>query len=318
MSMTPTCRDSRCWSSASSCASAACGSTPFASRSRPRGPYSTTVDAWVQTAPTPARTCGTARPTKGTRVVTLAPDWPVAGSIAHSEKVEYCGRPSSLRATPSAARCCASARPGSHRATAIAAKKCSRVIDPPQMRRDVLSRSLEGYEGTSRLQTYGEAVLAQMPFERRHARLGVMKDRRGERGVRAAGREYVQEMPEAAGAAGGNHRNRDRGRDGGGERAIEASLRAIAVDRRQEDFAGAAAFSLAGPFDGVAIRRCLSAASVDGKAIADGFRIDRDEDRLAAIALGERGDERRLRERRGVEADLVGTGRDRDVCVRFR
>ena len=43
----------------------------------------------MQTAPTPARTCGTARPTNGTRVVTLAPDWPVAGSMAHSEKVEY-------------------------------------------------------------------------------------------------------------------------------------------------------------------------------------------------------------------------------------
>jgi hypothetical protein len=63
----------------------------------------------VQTAPTPARTCGTARPTNGTRVVTLAPDWPVAGSIAQSENVEYCGRPSSLIATPSAARCCAEA-----------------------------------------------------------------------------------------------------------------------------------------------------------------------------------------------------------------
>ena len=37
----------------------------------------------------PARTCGTARPTKGTRVVTAAPDCPVTGSIAHSEKVEY-------------------------------------------------------------------------------------------------------------------------------------------------------------------------------------------------------------------------------------
>ena len=37
----------------------------------------------------PARTCGTARPTNGTRVVTLAPDWPVTGSIAHSENVEY-------------------------------------------------------------------------------------------------------------------------------------------------------------------------------------------------------------------------------------
>src|SRR5215203_4761450 len=53
----------------------------------------------------PARTCGTARPTNGTRVVTLAPDWPVAGSIAHSENVEYCGLPSSLMVTPSAARC---------------------------------------------------------------------------------------------------------------------------------------------------------------------------------------------------------------------
>ena len=61
----------------------------------------------MQTAPTPARTCGTARPTNGTRVVTPAPDWPVAGSIAHSENVEYCGSPSSLMVTPSAARCCA-------------------------------------------------------------------------------------------------------------------------------------------------------------------------------------------------------------------
>ena len=41
----------------------------------------------------------------------VAPDWPVAGSMAHSEKVEYCGRPSSLSATPSAARCCAAAEP---------------------------------------------------------------------------------------------------------------------------------------------------------------------------------------------------------------
>ena len=58
---------------------AADGSTPLAMRSSPRGPYSTIVDACVQTAPTPARTCGTARPTNGTRVVTAAPDCPVAG-----------------------------------------------------------------------------------------------------------------------------------------------------------------------------------------------------------------------------------------------
>ena len=67
------------------------GSTPLAIRSSPRAPYSTIVEACVHTAPTPARTHGTARPTNGTRVVTAAPDWPVAGSIAHNEKVEYCG-----------------------------------------------------------------------------------------------------------------------------------------------------------------------------------------------------------------------------------
>src|SRR5688572_31201725 len=84
---------------------AADGWTPLAINSSPRGPYSTIVDACVQTAPTPARTWGTARPTNGTRVVTPAPDCPVAGSIAHKENVEYCGSPSSLRVTPSAARC---------------------------------------------------------------------------------------------------------------------------------------------------------------------------------------------------------------------
>src|SRR5687767_4064793 len=85
------------------------GSTPFAIRSRPRGPYSTTVEACVQTAPIPARTWGTARPTNGTRVVTAAPDCPVTGSIAHSEKVEYCGLPASSIVTPSAACCWANA-----------------------------------------------------------------------------------------------------------------------------------------------------------------------------------------------------------------
>ena len=68
---------------------AALGSTPCAIRSSPRTPYSTIVDACVHTAPMPARAHGTARPTNGTRVVTAAPDWPVAGSMAHSENVEY-------------------------------------------------------------------------------------------------------------------------------------------------------------------------------------------------------------------------------------
>src|SRR5688572_9660536 len=119
MLITPTWRDSRCASLARSCCSTAPGSTPLASRSSPRGPYSTIVDAWVQTAPTPARTCGTARPTNGTRVVTAAPDWLVAGSIAHSENVEYCGSPAAFTGTPSDARSCARLGLADNRRTSI-------------------------------------------------------------------------------------------------------------------------------------------------------------------------------------------------------
>ena len=104
MSIIPSWRDSRPASSASSCGMASLGSTPLAIRSRPRTPYSTIVEACVQTAPTPARAHGTARPTNGTRVVTAAPAWPVAGSMAHNENVEYWGSPSSSTVTPSAAR----------------------------------------------------------------------------------------------------------------------------------------------------------------------------------------------------------------------
>ena len=43
-----------------------------------------------------------------------------------------------------------------------------------------------------------------------------------------------------AGAARGDHRNRHRRRDRGGHLAVEAGLGAVAIDRRQQDFAGAA------------------------------------------------------------------------------
>jgi hypothetical protein len=62
------------------------GSTPFAIRSRPRTPYSTIVEACVQTAPMPARTTAP-RGSQGTRVVTAAPDWPWPDR-SRSEKVE--------------------------------------------------------------------------------------------------------------------------------------------------------------------------------------------------------------------------------------
>ena len=140
-----------------------------------------------------------------------------------------------------------------------------------------------------------------------------MEDRRRERGVGAAGGEDVDEVVEAAGAARRNHRDRHGGRHGGGQRAVEARLGAVAVDGGQQDLAGAAVFGLAGPVDGVAPGGGLAAAGVDREQVAAGrlaLRVDRHDDRLAAVALGDRRDERRIGERRGVQADLVCAGVD--------
>src|SRR5438067_13595834 len=197
MSITPTCRDSRCASSASSCARICCGSTPFAMRSRPRGPYSTIVDACVQTAPTPARTCGTALPTNGTRVVTLAPDWPLAGSIAQRENVEYCGCPASLIATPSAVRCCppsGCAASAKLARTMIIAWKRRVVMTPPDAcilpagpaqrsvghdrhRRDVFDEPLPELPRPAISSAYRNARLMKVLLQRGDAGLGVVKDR---------------------------------------------------------------------------------------------------------------------------------------------
>src|SRR6266487_3252632 len=91
---------------------------------------------------------------------------------------------------------------------------------------------------SSWLKTYRNAMVLQMQFERPHARLGVVKDRRGE------------------------HGNGDRSRHGGGERAVEPGLGAIAVDRREENLTRAPAFGFACPLDGVAVCRGLAAACV--------------------------------------------------------
>src|SRR6266545_2748890 len=99
------------------------------------------------------------------------------------------------------------------------------------------------------------------------------------------------------------------------ETAVETRLRAIAVDRRQEDLAGAAVLGLTSPFDSITVCWQLSAAGVDGEPIAHRLRVDRDDHGLASVAVGERGDEGRLRERGRVQAHLVGAGVDRHFRV---
>ena len=94
--------------------------------------------------------------------------------------------------------------------------------------------------------------VVQVALQVGDAGIGVVEDRRRERRVGAAGREDVGEVLEPAGAARGDDRNVHGIGDRGGQLAVEAGARAVAVHRRQQDLAGAARFGLAGPLDRVA------------------------------------------------------------------
>ena len=64
-------------------------------------------------------------------------------------------------------------------------------------------------------------------------------------------------------------------------------LRAVAIDRGQEDLACSALFGLKRPLDGVARGGHLSAARVHGESMSGMLRVDGDNHRLAAV--GSRG-----------------------------
>ena len=70
--------------------------------------------------------------------------------------------------------------------------------------------------------------------------LGIVEDAGGQRRVGAAGGEHVEKVLERAGAARRDDRDRHRIGHRGGQLAVEAFAGAVAVDRRQQDLAGAA------------------------------------------------------------------------------
>ena len=118
-------------------------------------------------------------------------------------------------------------------------------------------------------QAHRNAVLLQMLLERAHAGFGVVKDRRRERGVGA--RRVVKTStkssrpPAPPDAITGIETACDTAAVIG---AVEADLRAVAIDRRQQDLAGAARLGLARPFDRVAPGGALAAARVDREPVA--------------------------------------------------
>ena len=120
------------------------------------------------------------------------------------------------------------------------------------------------------------------------------------------------------GAAGGDDGNVDGIRHRRGQLAVESRLRAVAIHRRQQDLTGAARLRLARPFDGVARRIGRSAADEDAESVALPLGVDRDDDRLAAVSARQRRDQLRAAQRRGVEADLVGSRLDGRSRIVFR
>src|ERR1035437_817473 len=149
-------------------------------------------------------------------------------------------------------------------------------------------RSMEGISTASTPGPDRNAVRGEVTLQRAHARLRVVKDGRGEGGVSAPRREHVDEVLQPTGAARRDDRNRHSRRHGRGERAVEPGLRAVAIDRGQQDLAGA------------------PPPRVAREAIPPALRVDGDDDRLAAVSSRERGDQPGVGERRRVEADLVG------------
>ena len=96
-----------------------------------------------------------------------------------------------------------------------------------------------------------------------------------------------------------------------GDLEVVALARPVGVDRGEQDLPRSALLGLDRPLDRAAGRVGRPGAGADAAALG----VDRDDDRLRAEPLGERGDQRRACERRGVDGDLVGAGGEERVGI---
>ena len=136
-------------------------------------------------------------------------------------------------------------------------------------RRARIRTGIEAWVEQQLIKTDRNARVVQIALHVGDAGIRVVKDRRRQRSVRMAGREDVGEVLEAAGAARRNHGNVHGVGHRGGQLAVEACARAVAVHRRQQDLAGAARFGLARPLHRVARRVGGPASDEDAKAARD-------------------------------------------------
>ncbi len=151
-----------------------------------------------------------------------------------------------------------------------------------------------------------------MPLRLADRVISEMEDRRGKHRGRAAIADAFDQMIERADAARGDHGHRHGVRNCTRKRNIEAGARAIPVHRRQEDFACAKADNLFRKLYGVDARPAAPAMSEDlpprlaFTTVRNLLRVDGHDDALVAELLRRARDERPVRDRGGVDRNLVG------------
>ena len=120
----------------------------------------------------------------------------------------------------------------------------------------------------------------------------------------------VGEVVEAADPPRGDERDPDRVGDGPGEGEVEAVPGPVPVHAGEQDLPRPEGFHPRAPLDRVEAGRAPPAVGVDlpprlRRALAPLPRVDRDHDALGADLARRVGDEARVRDRRGVDGDLV-------------
>ena len=133
-----------------------------------------------------------------------------------------------------------------------------------------------------------------------------MKDGSRQRGIGFPFGKHVDKVAAAARASGGNHGDGNRLAHAGRQLAIEAAAHAILVNGCQHDLSCAALLRLACPSDRVAISRLRSTLHPDAIGAPRPLSIDRHNHRLAAKAIGNRGNELRIHNRSRVDRHLIG------------
>src|SRR5579885_1926496 len=93
-----------------------------------------------------------------------------------------------------------------------------------------------------------------------------------------------------------------------GESAVEAALDTVRIHRSKENLSGSEILAAARPIDGVNSLIVAAAAGEDAPGVSGAARVDRQDDGLGSKFAAEFRNELGPPNRRGIDADLVGSG----------